>query len=72
MLVQLCCLIVLLCTKTLDTQNQDVSKLKNVGYENGLSLSHEIKKGEFIQSKNKEYTLVMQLDCNFVLYVCNF
>ena len=72
MLVQLCCLIVLLCTKTLDTQNQDVSKLKNVGDEKGVSDRNEIKKGEFIQSKNKEYTLVMQLDCNFVLYVCNF
>ena len=53
------------------TSPRDVSHLKNVGDDYGASDRNEIKKGEFIQSPNKQYTLVMQTDCNFVLYVCN-
>ena len=75
MLVQLCCLIVLLSTKTLNAGKDVTSNLENVGQlleESTVSFGNEIKKGQYIQSPMKQFTLVMQTDCNFVLYVCNF
>ncbi len=49
-------------TTKLTTSGKDVTNLKNVGYENGVSLGNEINKGEFIQSPQKQFTLQMQTD----------
>ncbi len=56
---QLCFLIISLCIMSLNadvSSLRDLSKLKNVGDENGISNGAEINKGEYIQSPNKKFT----------------
>ena len=65
MLLQFCCLIVLISIKSLN--GLELTRVDNGA---GCSNGHEINKGQFIQSPNNQYRFELNFDCDLVKYVC--